>query len=1231
MKSASQKTNLTTLLSVCVAASYALIAVAPSATASAPEVILSPLGAAAGNEFGSAAACAGDVNGDGFADFVVGAYLNDDPVANAGSAYVYFGGPGSDEIADLTLHGLESGEFFGASLGGDIDINGDGFSDIVVGAWGGDGGGTDSGGAYVFYGGPGADSVPDIAIVGAEQEDYLGASVSGIGDFDGDGYDDFIVGSTKSDHFSMNFGAAFIYLGGPAADNVADLILGGPSGFFGIAVSGAGDVNGDGYDDVIVGARYNGGGNAGAAFVYYGGPGADNVADLTLNGQSGEWFGDSVSGGGDINGDGYDDLLVGAPNSNLDGTNAGRAYAYFGGPGADGIADLILLGDFEKRLGSSVSIAGDLDGDGFDDLIAGAPLGIGTTYVYRGGVSPDNIPDAALYGTALDDDFGMSVSGVGDLNGNGLHEFIVGAPSNSDGGSGAGRAYVFATSNFEVLSPNGAEQWVVGQAGTVRWNGFSTVDLSLSLDGGMSWSTWASVSSNGESNSATLIAPAVTEVALVRVSAPGQPSTQSNSDVSDAVFRIVAPFDPPAATTVQTSLVGGPGNEAFGIDISSCGDFNDDGHPDVIVGASIADVVGSREGKAYVFFGGPDWDGTADLEFAGSNDNDRLGRDVSHADVNGDGIDDALVGVPWDDTAANNAGVVKVFFGGASPDAIADLTFLGQASGDEFGNQVAGAGDINGDGIEDFIVGAQYSDVGGTNSGQAYVYYGSFWSNTSADLTFSGASNNARLGHDVAGAGDVNADGYDDLIVGTSNGTAYVYFGGPNADDTADLILAEGESNDWFGRSVDGGDDVNGDGFDDFVVGAYGDDTGATGAGRIYLYFGGPSVDNVPDVYLDGNHVGHDVGHHVALIGDVNDDGFADIASGSPGDYVLGDETGQVQVFFGSPAPDSTPDVIFSTTAESEFLGTSVAAAGDINADGFPDLLIGTELEFAHVHNFSRYHLTRPTEGQNWSVGATERITWTGAEPADVWLSIDGGNGYELLDSGVGGHSTNEIAILVPHRPGRFSRIKLTPNQTGISGSAVSDSLFTIEASIALLRMRAGPADDGGVLLTWETDPGPADLAGYKLDRSSIGSDDWSPLTSLIRTNEYHDVTGAPGMRYRLIGVNGLGEELVLGETAHASRAALSAWPLPHQGGNLNVSFAIHGRLGDASGRATVTVFDPQGRRVRTIADDTYDAGYQATTWDGRDEAGYLVPSGVYFLRVASGGESSQMRLIVVR
>ena len=249
-----------------------------------------------------------------------------------------------------------------------------------------------------------------------------------------------------------------------------------------------------------------------------------------------------------------------------------------------------------------------------------------------------------------------------------------------------------------------------------------------------------------------------------------------------------------------------------------------------------------------------------------------------------------------------------------------------------------------------------------------------------------------------------------------------------------------------------------------------------------------------------------------------------------------------------------------------------------------------------------------------------------------VSLSTDGGQSYEpLFPSGSGGDATNAVTVRVPHTPSKFARVRISPIGSQVGGFDQSDSLFTIQTSVSLLSMLAAALPQGGATISWQTDPGPEDLSGYRLEKGAAGSSEWRTVTALTRETFVTDPAGGPGSRYRLFAVNGFGEELLLGEASLRPARSLAAWPLPFRGGALSISFATGGGLGGGRGPADVTIYDVSGRLVRRIARGEYSAGYQIAQWDGRDGRGQNVSSGIYFLRSVSGGEKRTLRLSVLR
>jgi hypothetical protein len=442
-------------------------------------------GVAANDQSGRSVSNAGDVNGDGYDDVIVGAPFTDpDGVySDSGSSYLVFGkASGFDASINLSrlngtngfrLDGRVAGDNSGISVSSAGDINGDGFDDLIVGAADGNGNGS----SYVVFGKiAGFDATLNLSSLdgsngfrldGPGHFGAFGYSVSDAGDVNGDGFDDVIIGDPQAEPYGYYYnGSSFVVLGKASGfDATLDLSsLDGSNGFrlngagaFGLSgtsVSGAGDVNGDGFDDVIIGAFY------GHSYVVFGkAAGFDATTSLfeldgsngfRLNG-GGDNSGVSVSSAGDVNGDGFDDLIVGVPEADSNGENSGSSYVVFGK--ADGFAANVNLSSLDGsngfRLdgaatydysGHSVSSAGDVNGDGFDDFIVGTGgRNVDSSFVVFGrnsgfsaAIDLSNLDsndgfrlDAPVFLNSL----GHSVSGAGDLNGDGFSDVIVGGNS----------------------------------------------------------------------------------------------------------------------------------------------------------------------------------------------------------------------------------------------------------------------------------------------------------------------------------------------------------------------------------------------------------------------------------------------------------------------------------------------------------------------------------------------------------------------------------------------------------------------------------------------------------------------------------------------------------------------------------------------------------------------------------------------------------------------------------
>jgi len=635
----------------------------PETDAMLPKIFNAP---SATSSFGVSVSDAGDVNGDGYSDIIIGA---DNYSSATGRAYIYYGGVNMNTIADVTLTGEAANNQFGFPASRAGDVNGDGYSDVIVAAYGYS---SSKGRVYIYFGGSLMNNIADVIITGEAANNYFGISASSAGDVNGDSYSDVIVGAYGN---SSNTGKAYIYFGGSSMNNIADVTMTGEAvnNYYGVSVSDAGDVNGDSFSDVIVGAFINSS-STGRAYIYFGGSSMNNIADVTMTGgATNNYFGYSVSAAGDVNGDGYSDVIVGAYGYS---SNTGRAYIFHGGSSMNNGADVTITGEAtNNNFGWSVSSAGDINGDGYSDVVVGAwgyLINIGRAYIYFGGSSMNNTADVTVTGEGTSNSFGYTVSTCGDVNGDGYSEVIVGAYGNS---SNNGRAYLYD------YYPNGE-------------------------------------------------------------------------------------------ITYDINMTGGAAGNYFGGSVSTAGDVNGDGYSDVIVGAY---GYSSNTGRAYIYFGGSSMNNVADVTMTGEAIDNSFGYTVSSAgDVNGDGYSDVIVGAAGYSLSIGRA---YIYFGGSSMNNGADVTMTGATAGIYFGNSVSSAGDVNGDGYADVIVGALGYSL---SIGRAYVYFGGSSMNNFADVTMTGETTGNSFGISVSSAGDMNGDGYSDVVVGaggylSATGRSYLY------------------------------------------------------------------------------------------------------------------------------------------------------------------------------------------------------------------------------------------------------------------------------------------------------------------------------------------------------------------------------------------------------------------------------------------------------------------------
>jgi len=435
--------------------------------------------------------------------------------------------------------------------------------------------------------------------------------------------------------------------------------------------------------------------------------------------------------------------------------------------------------------------------------------------------------------------------------------------------------------------------------------------------------------------------PAATPDEVARLSEDArQPQTLD----SDASLELTSPW----------RAAGGQAKAWFGYPVAAAGDVDGDGLDDFLAGASHWGVERENEGAAFLFRGSaqgpansPSWSAT------GGQPGAIFGAALGGAgDVNGDGYDDAIIG--RGNGLGPDPGGASLYLG--SPSGLASApawTMAGDQPSAWFGQGVAGAGDVNGDGFDDVLVGAHGSDGEQAASGRAFLYLGSARGlDASPAWTARGAQTGAHFGYSLSSAGDVNADGFDDVLVGAyyydgswiDEGKVFLYLGSISGLSREPVWTREGgQPNGAFGYSVSKAGDVNGDGFGDLVVAAHLYDHRFHDEGKAFLFLG--AADGIPrasDWSPEGRQAGAYFGCWVATAGDVNGDGFADVLVGATAFDLSYSDEGRASLYLGSVSGlSSTPCWTgHGGQARAEFSG--VSPAGDVNGDGFGDFLVGS-------------------------------------------------------------------------------------------------------------------------------------------------------------------------------------------------------------------------------------------------------------------------------------------------
>lgn len=754
-------------------------------------------------------------------------------------------------------------------------------------------------------------TIPDFPIQyynAPNSDDRFADKVWSGGDVNGDGFEDVItlnLGDGSDSYVSLFYGVS----GGFSDVAIWSFI---PVSHLGFAVDLTGDYNNDGFDDILVGVYNN------SANCFYGsatGPSAlPSWSILTVTIQYESHFGTHLANAGDVNNDGYDDVLIGAHMYDNGQIDEGKVFLYKGGP--SGISATSSWSQESNvnyyLLGSQVQGLGDMNDDGYDDVAISAEnfsSGNGRVYLYKGNAG--GLATTATWtatGSSLQY-IGQQIN-AGDYNGDGHIDIAFSGNQVIKVHHGNGvtftnpAALVYTDINlFPILSTGNA-------------NGDAYDDLLFSsYDDG-----WIGCTGAYENSGRSIALLLGTSNGLFK-----KPVWSADENIENCPYYTGVAF---------TQDFTGDGKDEFYIGDSQYEEENYD----------------REEGALFLYSGGdfefpllPSWEYSPEESSGDVN----YGQTVDvRGNINGDGYSDLSIGRRYTKSG-------EFFFGAAD---LFSTTYSDYISSIGFSTEMDCSGDFNNDGYSDCIYGAPFNDfsVLYDDDGICYMYPGSATGlSAAATWTYGGTASFDKFGTAVANIGDINGDGYDDAAFGMpfkdqgsiDEGAIQIFLGSALGLSTIPFQMLTGDQDyAYFGSVIANAGDVNGDGFNDMILGIPDYDVSCTDDGVIYLFYGSTyGFTDYPNWVYYGPDCFDSYGFSVAGNIDINADGFDDIIAGSPYTTMAASTDGKADVFLGSIGGlGDYPDITFQGESADDNFGIVVSGAGDFNADGYDDFMIGS-------------------------------------------------------------------------------------------------------------------------------------------------------------------------------------------------------------------------------------------------------------------------------------------------